>query len=331
VTIPDHILRAARARAEARRTKDWPAADRLRLEIEAAGWRIVDHGADFRLEPAHPPDVETGGLRRYGQSDSAPSRLGDPATGVATIVMAVPAVDGEAGLAAVTASLAGALGHAPPGVDAVVVADGLDDTEIAELTTLAPRFEADGRDVEIVATSAPLGQAAALNIGLRRSTGSVIVVIDASVEPAGDVIGPLTAALAEPAVAVAGPFGLASADLRHFEEVEAAAQPVDVAAVQGYLLAVRRADAIARGPLDERFRYYRNLDIWWSLVLRDEGEGRPPRRALAVPGLPLRRGVPAAWSGVPAAERDRLSKRNFYRVLDRFRSRADLAVGPPSG
>ena len=47
-------------------------------------------------------------------------------------------------------------------------------------------------------------------------------------------------------------------------------------------MAFRRADAAARGPLDERFRFYRNLDIWWSLVLRDEGEGSPPRRAVAV-------------------------------------------------
>ena len=49
-------------------------------------------------------------------------------------------------------------------------------------------------------------------------------------------------------------------------------------------MAFRRADAAARGPLDERFRFYRNLDIWWSLVLRDEGEGEPPRRAVALAG-----------------------------------------------
>jgi hypothetical protein len=30
------------------------------------------------------------------------------------------------------------------------------------------------------------------------------------------------------------------------------------------------------------------------------------------------------WTSLPVAERDRLSKRNFYRVLDRFGSRRDL-------
>ena len=45
-----------------------------------------------------------------------------------------------------------------------------------------------------------------------------------------------------------------------------------------------------------------------------------------VPELPLTRGEPRAWTETPAAERDRLSKRNFYRILDRFRSRMDLAA-----
>jgi hypothetical protein len=91
-------------------------------------------------------------------------------------------------------------------------------------------------------------------------------------------------------------------------------------------MAFRREEAAARGPLDEAFRFYRNLHIWWSLVLRDEGEGAAPRRAAVVKGLPLDRGEPRAWVATPSAVRDRLSKRNFYRLLDRFRTRQDLAI-----
>ena len=54
-------------------------------------------------------------------------------------------------------------------------------------------------------------------------------------------------------------------------------------------MAFRRADFAERGPLDERFRFYRNLDIWWSLVLRDQGDDDPPRRAVTLGDLPLRR------------------------------------------
>ena len=97
-------------------------------------------------------------------------------------------------------------------------------------------------------------------------------------------------------------------------------------AIEGYALAFRRADAAARGPLDERFRFYRNLDIWWSLVLRDEGEESPPRRAVALP-IPAMRHEHRGWTSLDEAERDRLSKRNFYRIIDRFGWRRDLAGG----
>jgi hypothetical protein len=123
-------------------------------------------------------------------------------------------------------------------------------------------------------------------------------------------------------VAVAGGWGIVSADLRTFEE----APPGDVDAIEGYLLAFRRDDFARRGPLDERFRFYRNLDIWWSLVLRDEGEGRVPRRAVAIADLPGVRHEHRGWGSLPEEERTRQSKRNFYRIIDRFGSRRDLLV-----
>lgn len=81
-----------------------------------------------------------------------------------------------------------------------------------------------------------------------------------------------------------------------------------------------------RGPLDERFRFYRNLDIWWSLVLRDEGEGIRPRRALRLADLPFVRHEHRGYASLPPGERDRLSRRNFYRIMDRFGSRQDLLL-----
>jgi cysteinyl-tRNA synthetase len=318
--IPPEVWDAAKRRAEAREARDWATADRLRAEIEAAGWRVVDSGTAYKLVPKA-LDVEVDGEIRYGTSDAVPSRLADPSVGVASVVM-VAAPDPEVTRRALDALTTAA----PDGVDVVLVADGLPDRALDGLrgTDLAIRA---GAPVELVRTSSALGQGAALNIGLRRSRAGVVIWIDPSIAPAGDVVTPLVLALDDPTAALAGPFGLVSADLRRFEEIVAAAGvPTDAAAIQGYLLAFRRSDAVARGPLDEAFRFYRNLDIWWSLVLRDEGEGVAPRRAVVVPPLPLQRGEPHAWAATPQAERDRLSKRNFYRVLDRFRTRLDLAV-----
>ncbi|HXU85679.1 MAG TPA: glycosyltransferase [Verrucomicrobiae bacterium] len=307
--IPDDVLSLAHERAAARGAQDWAAADRIRGEIEAAGWKIVDRGTDFALEPAHPPTVAEGDVVRYGSSEAVPSRLDAADAGIATVV--VVATDWPADL---ERALAGIRAHAPQGTSIVVVADGPSPDQDAALPD-------DGEGIEVIRTSSRLGTGAAWNIGVRRSSGSVVVIVDTSVEPAGDLVTPLAEALADPTVGVAGGFGIASADLRKFED----APPGDVSAVEGYAIAFRRADAAARGPLDEHFRFYRNLDIWWSLVLRDEGEGRPPRRALAVP-IPAIRHEHRGWTSVAEAERDRLSKRNFYRIIDRFGQRRDLAT-----
>jgi hypothetical protein len=320
-TAPVEINDAARRRAEARAARDWATADALRAEIEAAGWKVVDSGTSYRLERAAPPDVEVGGEIRYGGSSAVPSVLDEAEIGVASVVLVASTdpVETRRSLDALTST-------APAGTDVTVVADGLPDRALDGLRSGDVAARA-GTPVQLVRTSAVLGHGAALNAGIRRARAGVIVVADPSIIATGDVVTPLVEALADPRVAIAGPFGLVSSDLRRFDEALALADgPREVAAIQGYLMAFRRADAIARGPLDEGFRYYRNLDIWWSLVLRDEGEGADPRRALAVPGLSLERGEPQAWSSTPAAERDRLSKRNFYRVLDRFRTREDLAV-----
>jgi cysteinyl-tRNA synthetase len=314
--IPDDVLSLAHDRAAARGAQDWATADRIRAEIEAAGWKIVDRGTDFALEPIHPPTVAEGDVTRYGSSEAVPSRLDEPhaAIDVATVILV--ATDWPADL---ERAIAGLRAYSPDGTSIVIVADGPSPDQDAALP-------ADGDGLEVIRTSSRLGTGAAWNVGLRRSSGSVVVIVDTSVEPTGDITGPLVRALDDPTVGVAGGFGIVSDDLRKFEDGPAG----DVTAIEGYAIAFRRTDGAARGPLDEHFRFYRNLDIWWSLVLRDEGEGSPPRRALAV-AIPATRHEHRGWTSLPEAERDRLSKRNFYRVLDRFGWRRDLAASTEPG
>jgi len=304
------VLAAARARATARAARAWPEADRLRAEIEAAGWKVVDRGTDFSLAPARPPTVADPAGTRYGASDDVPSRLAERPSGLATVVIVGTDWAGD-----VDRAVSAIRANAPLGVSIVVVADAVPAAQDAALPPTA-------NDLELVRTSERLGTAAAWNIGIRRSGAPVVLILDPSVEPTGDIVTPLASALDDPSVGVAGGFGITSSDLRHFDD----AGPGDVTAIEGYAIAFRRADAAVRGPLDERFRFYRNLDIWWSLILRDEGEGTAPRRAVAVP-IPATRHEHRGWTSVEPAERDRLSKRNFYRIIDRFGGRRDLATG----
>lgn len=313
--VPEAIAELARARQQARIERDWPEADRLKAEIERAGWRVVDRGADSRLEPTEPPDVVVDGVVRHGSSGSVPSLLEGLPTAAATVVVVAT---GPVGAMALT--LDGLSAHLPAGIQLVAVTvPGAGPPDPG--TGGAP---VDGAAApEVVAMAGRVRPGTALNAGIRRATGEVVVIVAAGALPTGDVVTPLVAALADPTVAVVGGWGSRTSDLRRFDP--APAGEVDV--LDPTCLAFRRADVLERGPLEERFLTWRGLATWWSLVLRDEGEGRAPRRALALADLPLDR--PAAGeAGAPVEPTtpDRRAKRDAYRVLDRFGWRRDLVV-----
>jgi hypothetical protein len=311
--IPEDVLDLAHARREARADRDWARADELKAAIQEAGWTVVDRGVDFELQPARPADVVDGSRVRYGSSESIPSLLGEPSSAPASVV--VVASDGPGDLDRLLSALAA---HAPPGTQLVILANGPDEAQTATLD--AGPAAVGGNPPEVVWTSARLSPAAALNAGLRRARGEIVVRLDARVEPTGDTITPLVRALDDETVAIAGAWGLVSPDGRRFEP----AADGDAAAIVGACQAFRRADAVARGPLDERFRSIRFLDVWWSLVLRDDEAGGRPRRAVALKGLPLVLHKELDGNGAPEDIADRAGKRDFYRFLDRFGRRSDL-------
>jgi GT2 family glycosyltransferase len=212
--------------------------------------------------------------------------------------------------------MAGIRAHAPEGTDVVIVADQPSDALAADLEALEA-----ASDIEVIRTGAPFGQAAAINAGTRRASGEVAVVIDPSIELVGNAITPLVRALDDSRIAIAGAFGLNSTDMRRFEP----APPGVVHVVEDALMAFRRGDAEARGPLDERFRRRGSTGTWWSLVLRDEGPDLASRLALAIQVPQVRH--PTAESNEPDASR--LAKRDFYRVFDRFGARRDLLTSAP--
>lgn len=80
------------------------------------------------------------------------------------------------------------------------------------------------------------------------------------------------------------------------------------------------------GILDEHFRFYRSCDIEYSFRVKDAGLDT------VVVDLPVRRHAHRVWEATSDHDRERLSKRNYYRFLDRYRNRFDLTLrGTPSG
>lgn len=326
---PDDIVQLADARAAARRARDWSTADELLGRIRTAGWKVIDVGTLYDLVRAAPLDILEEGVVRYGASTSVPSVLDAAPSGTASVV--ILATDWPEDVDRSVRALAGT---SPAGTQIVIVANGESDAQAAALVALEAQCPlAEGIALEVVWTSVRLGFAAALNAGIRRATAPVVLLVDASVEPETDLVTPLVSALGDPTVAVAGPFGIVSEDLRRFTEPTEGV--VDVDAIGSYAMAFRRSDYTVRGPLDEHFVFFRNLDVWWSLVLRDQGEDEPddaqPRRALRVVGISLRRHEHRGWASLADEERNRLSRKNFYRVLKRFASRRDLLTSGGTG
>jgi glycosyltransferase involved in cell wall biosynthesis len=171
-------------------------------------------------------------------------------------------------------------------------------------------------DVEVIRLARDPGFGAARNTGLRRSLGRIVIVADGSVETDADPYAPLEQVLADPSVGIAGPFGLVSDDLREFREH----QGPDVDAVEGYLMAIRRELLVEGLGFDERYRFYRAADIDLCFQAKERGF-----RVVRV-AVPVRRHEHRRWAATSPEDRERLSKRNFYRFLDKFRGRTDLLV-----
>ncbi len=327
---PPELTALADARAAARRARDWATADALKSRIEEAGWKVIDSGSFYDLERASAPDLETDGIVRYGSSASVPSRLAEAPVGVATVLLVVS--DGPHDLARAVGGLAA---HAPDGTRVIVVANGAsDDIEALAGALDAADPGAPGVITDVVRTSARLGWAAALNAGIRRATAPVVVVLDPSIEVKGDLVSALASALEDPTVAVAGPFGLVSEDLRDFHAAPPGSLDVDV--IDGVAFAFRRADYVERGPLDEHFASSESLDAWWSLVLRDVAddadEATESRRAVQVGSGLVERHPRSDPEGPSQPDQERLARRNRYRLLKRFATRRDLLVGSgPAG
>lgn len=297
--LPPDVRRLLDARAAAREARDWPRADALRDELAALGW-----------EPQDGPSGSTARPILATASDPLASRLDEPATVAASVQ--VVAEDHPDDLAR---CLAGLAAH-PPSTswDLVVVAND-------PSFELGPVLAAADLPVEPAVVVAPerLGWADSRTIGLRQSRGEITILLDTSIEPTGDIVAPLLAAFDDERVGIAGGWGVTSGDGREFVD----APPGEVDAVEGYCLAVRRAVLRAIGGFDRAFRFYRNADLDFSFAVRDAGW-----RAIRTDPLPATRHEHRGWTSLPDAERDRLSKRNFYRFLDHWRDRHDLLLRP---
>lgn len=295
-SLPDDVLRLLDERARAREVRDFERADALRAQIAELGWEVQDAAGGSTARPIlTTPDA-------------------DPidATGTVEASLQLVAEDHPDDL---ERCLRGVATHPPSATWELVVVDN------------GAAFDVDGLlaatdlpiEPVVVRSAERLGWGDSRTLGMRHSRGEVTILLDTSLEPTGDFVAPLLAAFDEPSVGIAGPWGVTSPNGREFDEAPAG----EVDAVEAYCLAIRREALRAVGGFDRRFRFYRNADLDFSFAVRDAGW-----RAVRTDVVPLERHEHRGWSELPEAERKRLSRRNFYRFLDRWRDRRDLLLHP---
>ena len=301
--VPPEVARLLEERAAARAAREWDAADALRDQIRAQGWEPVDTSNGSTARPVAPAaTAELGSL------------LNEAASLDASVVVVVD--DYPEDLARLLRGLAA---HPPTVAWELLVVANAPTLQIEPIMREAWPGDGPQPAPTVVHSDARLGWADAVNLGLRRSRGAVTILLDTSLEPVGEAIGPLLAALDDPTVGVAGGWGVTSSDGRVFSE----APPGPVHAIEAYCIAIRREALRAAGGFDPHYRFYRNADLDLSFAVRDAGW-----QALRTEPLPFVRHPHRGWEAHPAEERDRLSKRNFYRFLKRWRDRLDLLALP---
>jgi cysteinyl-tRNA synthetase len=304
---PHDVVTRLETRATLRRQRRFVEADGIRQSLALAGYLLRDTRRGTLLL-SRPLDEE---FLVLSSSSDAPDHRRDPDAFEFSINLL--AHNNRADLERCVASICrSAGGHA---LEVVIIDNGSTDETLACLQDLARTGHLSGEQGEQIALQVlfadhNMGFAAGRNASMRASRGRYLVILDTSIEVTGDIWQPLAAHLADPLVGVVGPYGLVTDDLREFRE---AAGP-DVDAIEGYLMAFRRALVPEIGEIDERFRFYRLMDIYLSFFFKAAGY-----RALTSPLVQqrLHRHPHREWYSLSEDERATKSKKNY----DIFRAR----------
>jgi cysteinyl-tRNA synthetase len=302
---PREIIASVEEHRAARATRDFQRADGLRATFD--GYRVEDQAAERAVLSRGDRRVAPRERRTISSGKELPDRRGGPATRSWSVGIVTREYPED-----LARCLAGVLAFLPADGEVFVVDSGSRDEaqhQIAEIVS------DDGR-VEAFFADRDLGEGASRNALVRVARGRMLLMLDCSIEITADLFTPLARALGDRTVGLAGPWGLRTTDLKHFDEVTSG----DAEAVQGYCAASRRDVLLEIGGFDERYRFYRNLDIAVSLAARERGY-----RVVALGAPCVRRHEHRVWESLSEEERVKRSRRNFDRMYRRFHGKPVLA------
>ena len=161
-----------------------------------------------------------------------------------------------------------------------------------------------------------LGWGHSVNHFLNSVTEKYVVIMDPSTNFTGDAIAPVVAKLDEGYNGVGWRGGLVNVE-DEWRSVDDRGQG-DVDVLFSYFFAMDREFALKAGGANPSATYYRNADIEMSLAIRASG-GK-----LFQMDLPLIQGRHHGYHDVEPDYREKKSKENYNRILEKYRGRTDI-------
>ena len=304
---PREVMASVEEHRAARASGDFVRADGLRATFD--GYRVDDQVADRAVVSRGDRRVAARERRTISSAKELPDRRNEAPARSWTVGIVTREYPAD-----LARCLAGVLAFLPSDGEVFVLDSGSRDEAQHGIAAIAAR---DHR-VEVSFADRDLGEGAARNALVRVARGRMLLMLDCSVEITGDLFGPLGHTLGDPTVGLAGPWALRTTDLKHFDEVTSG----EAEAVQGYCAAARREVLLEIGGFDERYRFYRNLDIAVSLAARERGY-----RIVALGAECVRRHEHRIWESLSEEERLKRSRRNFDRMYKRFHGKSVLLAG----
>jgi cysteinyl-tRNA synthetase len=313
--VPPGILMRFSSRNLIRKNGVYRSSDMMRESIEVEGFRVHDTPdgsqvyARGTIDPVARPDVITN-VREVEAMLHAPDEY--------EFSINLLAWDNADEIERAVQSVINCKGNRV--IEIVLVDNGSSDGTAAVVERLAHEYP----EVHPLGSDQWGGVGAGRDAGLLFSQGRIVVVLGNHIEVTGDIFTPIERALNDLEVGLVGGWGVRSGDLRDFES----SMGPEVDAVEAYLLAFRRAEIDRVGMFDEKFRFYRHIDLEYSLRFLDRG-----MKNIVVPEIRANtiEHEHRLWYHTPSDERERKSKRNFYRFLHRWGDRRELLIAPAAG
>jgi hypothetical protein len=282
VSAPENLHELGRARQAARADKNFALADQLRDQIAQAGYEIVDVVGGFELHAKSLVQVFAD-IQKLKNLPKSDRSI--------TVAIVVNGFHEDAIKA-----------HSSAEILVLATQPAEDLSSIVDSHTHVIQLENDP------------GWGECANAALRIISTPFAVIMDPSTTFTGDAISPVLQELQKKDFAAVGwRGGLINIEDQWRSVDDKGAGEVDV--LFSYFLAVDKDAALQAGGFNARAIYYRNADIEFSLRLK-HASGH-----LLQMDLPLEQGRHHGYYDTEESFRDAQSKKNYDRILERFRGK----------